>query len=63
MTPSWTDSQESLAWDELETLYRLAPPGNKSAALLQIVFTNSRFKFFAYDEGRLVAAGARIPTW
>ena len=31
---TWTDNLESLDWNELESLYRLAPLGNKSAALL-----------------------------
>lgn len=60
MPLSWTTSQDELDWDELETLYRLAPLGNKSAAQLRIVFTNSRFKFFARDDGRLVAAGRAL---
>ena len=60
MTVTWTDKQESLDWDELESLYRLAPLGNKSAAHLRTVFTNSRFKFFAYEDGKLVAAGRAL---
>lgn len=60
MPVSWTNSQESLDWGELEVLYRLAPLGNKSAASLETVFTNSRFKFFAYEDGKLVAAGRAL---
>ena len=41
-------------------LYRLAPLGNKTADLLRTVFTNSRYKFFAYDQGKLVAAGLSL---
>jgi ribosomal protein S18 acetylase RimI-like enzyme len=57
MQISWTDNQECVDWNELEDLYRLAPLGNKSASHLQTVFSNSRFKFFAYEADKLVAAG------
>ena len=60
MPISWISNQEQVDWSELETLYRLAPLGNKSAEYLRTVYTNSRFKFFAYDEGRLVAAGRAL---
>lgn len=60
MPLTWTPSQDAIDWHELENLYRLAPLGNKSAQLLQTVFTNSRYKFFAFDEGRLVAAGRAL---
>lgn len=60
-TITWTDSIDAIDWQALETLYRLAPLGNKSAALLQTVFTNSRFRCFAFDEaGTLVAAGRAL---
>ena len=60
MPLTWTPSQDAIDWHELENLYRLAPLGNKSAQLLQTVFTNSRYKFFAFDDGRLVAAGRAL---
>ena len=61
MNIRWTDSLDAIDWQALETLYRLAPLGNKSAALLQTVFTNSRFRCFAFDEaGTLVAAGRAL---
>jgi GNAT superfamily N-acetyltransferase len=56
----WTNSQEEVNWNELETLYRLAPLGNKSAAHLSLVFGNSRYKWFAREEGKLVAAGRAL---
>lgn len=56
----WTSADADLDWHELEALYRLAPLGNKSAALLQTVFGNSRFKWFVRDQGRLVAAGRAL---
>ncbi len=60
MALAWTDDFASLDWSELESLYRLAPLGNKSAALLQTVFPNSRYRYFVYDEGKLVAAGRAL---
>jgi ribosomal protein S18 acetylase RimI-like enzyme len=60
MPVTWTDSQDLVDWDELEALYRLAPLGNKSAEHLRTVFTNSRYKFFAYEHEKLVAAGRAL---
>lgn len=57
---TWTNSQEEVDWTELETLYRLAPLGDKSAAHLKLVFGNSMFKWFAREEGKLVAAGRAL---
>ena len=60
MSVTWSNSQDQIDWSELESLYRLAPLGNKSAEHLRTVFTNSRFKFFAYENGRLVGAGSML---
>jgi ribosomal protein S18 acetylase RimI-like enzyme len=60
MPLTWTDRLEPIDWLELETLYRLAPLGIKSADHLRTVFGNSRFTCFARDEGRLVAAGRAL---
>jgi ribosomal protein S18 acetylase RimI-like enzyme len=56
----WTNTIADIDWSELETLYRLAPLGNKSADLLRTVFENSRYRWFARDAGRLVAAGRAL---
>lgn len=60
MAVTWSDSLAGLDWDELEALYRAAPLGNKSAAGLQTVFTNSRYRAFALEDGRLVGAGRAL---
>jgi ribosomal protein S18 acetylase RimI-like enzyme len=60
MPVTWTNSQDQVDWNELETLYRLAPLGNKSAEHLRTVFTHSRYKFFAYEQDKLVAAGRAL---
>lgn len=57
---TWTNNQRDIDWAEMETLYRLAPLGIKSAAHLETVFANSKFKWFAHDEGKLVAAGRAL---
>jgi GNAT superfamily N-acetyltransferase len=57
---TWSESLDGLNWRDVETLYRLAPLGNKSAAHLQTVFTNSRFRCFAFDAGTLIAAGRAL---
>ena len=60
MPPLWSDQLDDIDWHELEALYRAAPLGNKSAQLLQTVFSNSRYRCFVRDEGRLVAAGRAL---
>ncbi len=56
----WTDSLESANWEELSELYRVAPLGDKPAAALKLVFTNSILRCFAYDGDRLVGAGRAL---
>ena len=53
----WSDSLDNLDWDELSALYRAAPLGDKPPAWLRTAFGNSMFRCFAFDNGRLVAAG------
>lgn len=60
MTVHWTESIDTLDWNELETLYRVAPLGNKNARDLETVFKNSRFRCFAYQDGKLIAAGRAL---
>jgi GNAT superfamily N-acetyltransferase len=56
----WNDSIESIKWDELSNLYRIAPLGNKKASDLATVFTNSMFRCFVYDDGQLIGAGRAL---
>lgn len=60
MTVTWIDSAAGIDWHELSELYRLAPLGNKSPAWLQQAFSNSMFKCFAREDGKLVAAGRAL---
>jgi ribosomal protein S18 acetylase RimI-like enzyme len=54
---TWSNALTDIDWSELESLYRRAPLGNKSAAHLRLVFGNSRYHWFAREQGALVAAG------
>jgi ribosomal protein S18 acetylase RimI-like enzyme len=56
----WVFEQERIDWNELSNLYRIAPLGDKDPDLLQRVFSNSMFKCFVFDEGRLVGAGRAV---
>jgi predicted N-acetyltransferase YhbS len=57
---TWSHSLDGIEWPELEALYRAAPLGNKNAADLKTVFTNSRFCCFALEQGRIVGAGRAL---
>ena len=60
MALDWRDSLEDVDWEELSSLYRVAPLGNKKAADLAVVFANSMFRCFVYDSGRLVGVGRAL---
>lgn len=56
----WTYSEENLDWEELSTLYQIAPLGHKEPTDLKISFSNSMFKCFVYESGKLIAAGRAL---
>jgi ribosomal protein S18 acetylase RimI-like enzyme len=60
MTITWTDTLDTVDWDELSDLYRKAPLGDKPPERLKMVFSNSMFRRFAYEDGVLVAAGRAL---
>ncbi len=60
MPLEWKDATDAIDWEELSALYRAAPLGEKKPQALRLVFTNSLFKCFVYDDGRLVAAGRAL---
>jgi GNAT superfamily N-acetyltransferase len=53
----WKDSLDAVDWEELSTLYRLAPLGNKPAAGLKVVFSNSLYRCFVFEQDRIVGVG------
>jgi len=57
MTLDWRHSLEGIDWEELSRLYQAAPLGDKQPEGLKLVFSNSMFKCFAYDDSRLVGVG------
>ena len=60
MAMHWTHSIDSIDWNELSELYRIAPLGNKSADWLKTAYSNSIFKCIAHDGERIVAAGRAV---
>ena len=60
MPLAFTDDLASIDWDELSELYRVAPLGDKRPADLKLVFENSMFRVFVFEDGRLVGAGRAL---
>jgi ribosomal protein S18 acetylase RimI-like enzyme len=60
MENDWVYSDSNMDWDELSHLYRIAPLGQKSPEGLKVSFSNSMFKCFVYDSGKLIAAGRAL---
>lgn len=60
MPLEWKDSLDAVDWEELSALYRAAPLGNKTAASLKTSFSNSMYRCFVCDQGRLVGVGRAL---
>lgn len=60
MTIQWTDSLDQVDWDQLSYLYQIAPLGNKSANWLRTAFSNSMFRWLAFSESTVIAAGRAV---
>jgi GNAT superfamily N-acetyltransferase len=60
MSLRWTDSLDTVDWDELAALYRAAPLGDKKPALLKTVFGNSLYRCFVYQGESLVGVGRAL---
>ena len=56
----WTDDLARVDWHELSALYKAAPLGEKPPERLKTVFSNSLYRCFVYDEGRLVGVGRAL---
>lgn len=56
----WHYDQLSIDWKQLSELYRIAPLGDKAPDDLQIVFNNSRYQCFVYDNETLIGAGRAL---
>ena len=60
MKLEWKYSLEHVIWEELSSLYRVAPLGDKSPLNLETAYSNSLFKCFVFDSGKLVGAGRAL---
>ncbi len=60
MQLEWRETLEGVDWQELSALYLAAPLGEKNPADLEKAFSNSMFRFFVYDAGRLVGVGRAL---
>lgn len=60
MALQWIESTETIDWDELSQLYRIAPLGEKKPADLALSFANSRFVCFVYDGAHLIGVGRAL---
>lgn len=56
----WKEGLSGIDWGAVSELYRIAPLGEKSPADLEVCFTNSRFRFFVFDDDLLVGAGRAV---
>ena len=56
----WKYSQSDIDWIELSDLYKMAPLGDKKPEDLKNAFSNSMFKCFIFDTGRLVGVGRAL---
>ena len=60
MSLVWSDAIDNVNWDELTALYRAAPLGNKNPSGLKTAFSNSLFRCFAHEDGKLVGVGRAL---
>lgn len=60
MSLEWLYSQDSIDWEELSNLYKVAPLGEKKPENLEKAFSNSMFKCFLLESGKLVGVGRAL---
>jgi GNAT superfamily N-acetyltransferase len=56
----WSDDLNSVDWEELSALYRVAPLGHKKPADLKRSFSNSLYRCFVREDARLVGVGRAL---
>jgi len=54
---NWIFDDSDIDWIELSSLLKIAPLGNKKPEDLRISFSNSRYKCFVFDDGKMVGVG------
>ncbi len=56
----WSFDQSKISWNHLADLYRVAPLGKPEPKDLEVIFSNSKFKCFVYNDDMLVGAGRAL---
>lgn len=57
---TWHFDALKIDWEELARLYKIAPLGIKHPGDLKIVFSNSQYKCFVYDDKTLIGVGRAL---
>ena len=60
MALRWIYTSENIDWEALSHLYKIAPLGDKKPENLKIVFSNSRYVCFVYEDVLLVGVGRAL---
>ncbi|MDD2384486.1 MAG: GNAT family N-acetyltransferase [Sulfurospirillaceae bacterium] len=60
MAQIWHYTLDSIDWQELSYLYKIAPLGDKKPENLKIAFSNSRYVCFVYENDLLVGVGRAL---
>lgn len=69
MNLKWKFDDSEVDWSELSNLYKIAPLGDKQPDDLKVVFGNSRYKCFVFNDkaivgvGRALADGLTVPIF
>jgi chorismate mutase len=56
----WFYDSNKTNWEELSNLYKIAPLGDKKVEDLKMVFANSKYKCFIYDNEKLIGVGRSV---
>ena len=56
----WVANYNTIDWDELSNLYKIAPLGDKPPSMLKTAFNNSAFTYFVYDSQKLIGVGRAL---
>ena len=59
-TFTWENNTQTINWEEVSSLYKIAPLGNKAPEALEKVFNNSIYKYFIYDDKKLIGLGRAL---
>ncbi|MGB3210417.1 MAG: GNAT family N-acetyltransferase [Desulforhopalus sp.] len=60
MQYTWKYDQQGIDWEELSSLYRVAPLGDKKAGDLKKAFANSMYSCFVFKGSQLVGVGRAL---